>query len=37
MLELDKYVHQLDIHRMDKEGLYNYITEYTFRLKIFKN
>lgn len=25
-LELDKYVATLDVHRMDKEGLYNYIT-----------
>jgi curved DNA-binding protein CbpA len=25
-LELDKYVSTLDVHRMDKEGLYNYIT-----------
>ena len=25
MLELDKYVSRLDVHRMDKEGLYTYI------------
>lgn len=25
MLELDKYTHTLDEHRMDKEGLYHYI------------
>jgi curved DNA-binding protein CbpA len=25
MIELDKYSHGLDVHRMDKEGLYNYI------------
>jgi hypothetical protein len=25
-LELDRYVATLDVHRMDKEGLYNYIT-----------
>ena len=25
MLDLDKYVHTLDIHRMDKEGLYHHI------------
>ena len=24
-LELDRYVSQLDVHRMDKEGLYDYI------------
>ncbi len=26
-LELDKYVSTLDVHRMDKEGLYTYISE----------
>lgn len=25
MIELDKYVRTLDVHRMDKEGLYHYI------------
>jgi len=27
VLELDKYVSTLDVHRMDKEGLYNYICD----------
>lgn len=27
MLELDKYVSKLDVHRMDQEGLYNYICD----------
>jgi curved DNA-binding protein CbpA len=27
VLELDKYVSTLDVHRMDKEGLYNYIMD----------
>jgi curved DNA-binding protein CbpA len=26
-IELDKYVSKLDVHRMDKEGLYQYISE----------
>jgi molecular chaperone DnaJ len=25
LLELDRYIHQLDEHRMDKEGLYHYL------------
>lgn len=31
MLELDKYVNKLDVHRMDKKGLHNYL------LDIFSN